>query len=161
MIKLFKVKERQRELAENANGKYRLNRTRIKLAHSAFPNSKDDLMNFEVTIRPDEGYYLGGTFVFSFQISSIYPHEAPKIALSAKEIDVAEWKGDILAVGVTEKDMTKDDSKSQWFLEFQVMVPKESASLALGSLLQTHTLFAILARRLQLLQRMLKLVMLA
>ncbi|KAJ6721389.1 LEUCINE AMINOPEPTIDASE-RELATED [Salix viminalis] len=34
-----------------------------------------------------------------------------KIALSAKEIDVAEWKGDILAVGVTHKDMTKDDSK--------------------------------------------------
>ena len=24
---------------------------------------------------------------------------------------MAEWKGDILAVGVTEKDMTKDDSK--------------------------------------------------
>lgn len=23
----------------------------------AFPNGKDDLMNFEVTIRPDEGYY--------------------------------------------------------------------------------------------------------
>ncbi|KAF9662745.1 hypothetical protein SADUNF_Sadunf18G0086200 [Salix dunnii] len=37
--------------------------------------------------------------------------DVPKIALSAKEIDVAEWKGDILAVGVTEKDMTKDDSK--------------------------------------------------
>ncbi|KAG6739848.1 hypothetical protein POTOM_057463 [Populus tomentosa] len=37
--------------------------------------------------------------------------DAPKIAFSAKEIDVAEWKGDILAVGVTEKDMTKDDSK--------------------------------------------------
>ncbi|KAG5241637.1 leucine aminopeptidase family protein [Salix suchowensis] len=33
------------------------------------------------------------------------------IALSAKEIDVAEWKGDILVVGVTQKDMTKDDSK--------------------------------------------------
>ena len=24
---------------------------------------------------------------------------------------MAEWKGDILAVGVTEKDMTKDDSR--------------------------------------------------
>ncbi|KAJ6670040.1 LEUCINE AMINOPEPTIDASE-RELATED, partial [Salix viminalis] len=33
------------------------------------------------------------------------------IALSAKEIDVAEWKGDILAVGVTRKDMTKDDEQ--------------------------------------------------
>ncbi|KFK29676.1 hypothetical protein AALP_AA7G164200 [Arabis alpina] len=36
----------------------------------------------------------------------------PKISFAAKEIDVTEWKGDILAVGVTEKDMVKDvDSK--------------------------------------------------
>lgn len=34
-----------------------------------------------------------------------------KISFAAKEIDVLEWKGDILAVGVTEKDMAKDDSK--------------------------------------------------
>ncbi|CAH8274763.1 unnamed protein product [Arabidopsis lyrata] len=32
----------------------------------------------------------------------------PKISFSGKEIDVTEWKGDILAVGVMEKDMTKD-----------------------------------------------------
>lgn len=24
----------------------------------SFPNGKDDLMNFEISIRPDEGYYL-------------------------------------------------------------------------------------------------------
>ncbi|XP_002529380.2 leucine aminopeptidase 1 isoform X1 [Ricinus communis] len=36
--------------------------------------------------------------------------DVPKISFSAKEIDVVEWKGDILAVGVTEKDMTKDKS---------------------------------------------------
>ncbi|CAK7355661.1 unnamed protein product [Dovyalis caffra] len=34
-----------------------------------------------------------------------------QISFSAKEIDVAEWKGDIIAVGVTEKDMAKDGSK--------------------------------------------------
>ncbi|KAF8407266.1 hypothetical protein HHK36_006393 [Tetracentron sinense] len=34
----------------------------------------------------------------------------PKIEFSAKEMDVLEWKGDILAVGVTEKDMAKDES---------------------------------------------------
>ncbi|KAL9249839.1 Leucine aminopeptidase 1-like protein [Drosera capensis] len=33
-----------------------------------------------------------------------------KISLSVKDVDVAEWKGDLLAVGVTEKDLTKDDS---------------------------------------------------
>ncbi|KAL5698949.1 Leucyl aminopeptidase yscIV [Ranunculus cassubicifolius] len=38
--------------------------------------------------------------------------DSPKIAFTAKEIDLLEWKGDILAVGVTEKDMAKDqDSK--------------------------------------------------
>ncbi|PON41909.1 Peptidase M17, leucine aminopeptidase/peptidase B [Parasponia andersonii] len=36
--------------------------------------------------------------------------EPPKISFAAKEIDVTEWKGDILAVGVTEKDLTKDES---------------------------------------------------
>ncbi|KAL5840031.1 hypothetical protein ACOSQ3_012696 [Xanthoceras sorbifolium] len=33
-----------------------------------------------------------------------------KISFAAKEIEVVEWKGDILAVGVTEKDMAKDEN---------------------------------------------------
>ncbi|XP_076885070.1 neutral leucine aminopeptidase, chloroplastic-like [Bidens hawaiensis] len=38
----------------------------------------------------------------------------PKISFAAKETDLLQWKGDILAVGVTEKDMTKDkNSKFQ------------------------------------------------
>ncbi|XP_010525807.1 PREDICTED: leucine aminopeptidase 1 [Tarenaya hassleriana] len=41
------------------------------------------------------------------QPSSIDP---PKISFSAKDVDMTEWKGDILAVGVTEKDMKKDDN---------------------------------------------------
>ncbi|CAI8611369.1 unnamed protein product [Vicia faba] len=39
--------------------------------------------------------------------------ETPKISFSATDIDVTEWKGDILAVGVTEKDLTRD-SKSKF-----------------------------------------------
>ncbi|KAG1326568.1 Leucine aminopeptidase 2, chloroplastic [Cocos nucifera] len=40
------------------------------------------------------------------------PVEIPQISFSAKEIDFAEWKGDILVVAVSEKDMSKDlDSK--------------------------------------------------
>ncbi|KAG8367591.1 hypothetical protein BUALT_Bualt16G0088200 [Buddleja alternifolia] len=35
--------------------------------------------------------------------------DPPKISFAAKEIDLVEWKGDILAVGVTEKDMAKDE----------------------------------------------------
>ncbi|XP_048336371.1 NEDD8-conjugating enzyme Ubc12 isoform X2 [Ziziphus jujuba] len=99
MIKLFKVKEKQKELAENANGKtpakkqsageLRLHKdiSELNLPKTciiSFPNGKDDLMNFEVTIRPDEGYYLGGTFLFSFQVPSIYPHEAPKVKCKTK-----------------------------------------------------------------------------
>ncbi|KAL6537988.1 CAAX prenyl protease [Orobanche gracilis] len=99
VIKLFKVKEKQREAAENANGKppgkkqsageLRLHKDISELnlpktCSIAFPNGKDDLMNFEVTIRPADGYYLGGTFVFSFNTSPIYPHEAPKVKCKTK-----------------------------------------------------------------------------
>ncbi|CAN1814238.1 NEDD8-conjugating enzyme Ubc12 [Linum perenne] len=83
MIRLFKVKEQQREQAENANGgipvkkqsagELRLHKdiSELNLPKSCaitFPNGKDDLMNFEVSIRPDEGYYAGGTFLFTFQV---------------------------------------------------------------------------------------------
>ncbi|KAF8409912.1 hypothetical protein HHK36_002431 [Tetracentron sinense] len=98
MIKLFKVKEKQREIAENANGapvkKQSAGELRLhkdiselnlpKTCTISFPSGKDDLMNFEVTIRPDEGYYLGGIFLFSFQVSPVYPHEAPKVKCKTK-----------------------------------------------------------------------------
>ncbi|KAL8112751.1 hypothetical protein AgCh_020166 [Apium graveolens] len=72
MIRLLKVKEKQREAAENSNGKppvkkqsageLRLHKDINELnlprtCRMSFPNGKNDLMNFEVTIRPDEGYY--------------------------------------------------------------------------------------------------------
>ncbi|KAK3018587.1 hypothetical protein RJ639_002822 [Escallonia herrerae] len=36
--------------------------------------------------------------------------ETPKICFAAKEVDLVEWKGDILAVGVMEKDLAKDEN---------------------------------------------------
>ncbi|RWS17651.1 NEDD8-conjugating enzyme Ubc12-like protein [Dinothrombium tinctorium] len=39
----------------------------------------DDLLNFKLIISPDEGFYKGGKFVFSFKVSSNYPHEPPKV----------------------------------------------------------------------------------
>ncbi|KAL3629603.1 Leucine aminopeptidase 2, chloroplastic [Castilleja foliolosa] len=36
--------------------------------------------------------------------------DSPKISFSAKDIDLISWKGDILAVGVTENDMAKDEN---------------------------------------------------
>ena len=38
----------------------------------------------------------------------VSPNAAFQISFSAKDFDFGEWKGDILAVGVTEKDMAKD-----------------------------------------------------
>jgi len=43
-----------------------------------FPDPAD-LLNFTLTITPDEGMYKGGAFVFSFIINMNYPHEPPKV----------------------------------------------------------------------------------
>ncbi|GMH16245.1 hypothetical protein Nepgr_018086 [Nepenthes gracilis] len=97
MIKLFKVKEKQ--LSDNANGKAAIKKqtagelrlqkdiSELNLPKSCkilFPNGKDDLMNFEVTVHPDEGYYLGGTFSFSFQVPCAYPYEPPRVKCKTK-----------------------------------------------------------------------------
>ncbi|KAG7579631.1 Ubiquitin-conjugating enzyme E2 [Arabidopsis thaliana x Arabidopsis arenosa] len=101
MIGLFKVKEKQREESQNTNrrgastvkkqsaGELRLHKdiSELNLPKSckiSFPNGKNDLMNFEVTIKPDEGYYMNGKFVFTFQVSNVYPHEAPKVKCKTK-----------------------------------------------------------------------------
>ncbi|XP_019182790.1 PREDICTED: NEDD8-conjugating enzyme Ubc12-like [Ipomoea nil] len=98
MIKLFKVKQQQKA-NENASGNGPVNRqsagelrlrkdiTELNLPKSctiAFPNGSDNLMNFEITIKPDDGYYQGGKFLFSFQVSPIYPHEPPKVKCKTK-----------------------------------------------------------------------------
>ncbi|XP_011031473.1 PREDICTED: probable NEDD8-conjugating enzyme Ubc12-like [Populus euphratica] len=98
MIKLFKVKEKHREtqsadgkppVKKQSSGELRLQKdiTELNLPKScciSFPDGKDSLMNFEVTIKPDEGYYKGGKFVFSFQVSPHYPHDAPKVKCKTK-----------------------------------------------------------------------------
>lgn len=43
-----------------------------------FPDP-DDLMNFNVSISPDEGLYFGGKFNFTFAMKSGYPHDPPKV----------------------------------------------------------------------------------
>ena len=99
MIRLFKIKDQKREDAANADGRgavkkqsageLRLHKdiSELNLPHTteiSFPNGKDDLMNFEITICPDEGYYTGGTFKFTFQVSPSYPHEPPKVKCKTK-----------------------------------------------------------------------------
>lgn len=43
-----------------------------------FPNP-DDILNFTLTIEPDEGMYKNGSFVFTFVVSPNYPHDPPKV----------------------------------------------------------------------------------
>ncbi|GJE99648.1 ubiquitin-conjugating enzyme [Phanerochaete sordida] len=50
---------------------------------TVFPDPAD-LLNFTLTITPDEGMYKGGCFNFSFQINNNYPHEPPKVKCTQK-----------------------------------------------------------------------------
>ena len=43
-----------------------------------FPNP-DDIMNFSLSIDPDEGMYKGGNFRFNFAINQNFPHDPPKV----------------------------------------------------------------------------------
>ncbi|CAI9293517.1 unnamed protein product [Lactuca saligna] len=60
--------------------------------------------------------------------------EAPKISLATKDIDLVDWKGDILAVGVTEKDMIKDENS-----KFQNLLLKKLDSQLDGLLSEVST----------------------
>jgi len=48
-----------------------------------FPDP-DDILNFIVTITPDEGLYKGGSFSFTFAIGQGFPHEPPKVKCQQK-----------------------------------------------------------------------------
>ncbi len=48
-----------------------------------FPTD-DDIMNFTLTIEPDEGMYKGGSFRFSFAINQNFPHDPPKVKCTQK-----------------------------------------------------------------------------
>jgi ubiquitin-conjugating enzyme E2 M len=48
-----------------------------------FPNP-DDILNFKLTIDPDEGMYKGGRFYFDFKINQNFPHDPPKVKCTQK-----------------------------------------------------------------------------
>lgn len=43
-----------------------------------FPEPSN-LLNFNVTVTPDSGYWKGAKYMFSFVIPDMYPHVAPKV----------------------------------------------------------------------------------
>lgn len=48
-----------------------------------FPDP-DDILNFVLEIKPDEGMYQGGCYTFTFAMSASYPHEPPKVRCQQK-----------------------------------------------------------------------------
>jgi ubiquitin-protein ligase len=44
----------------------------------------DDILNFTLTIEPDEGMYKSGKFVFDFKINQNFPHDPPKVKCTQK-----------------------------------------------------------------------------
>ena len=50
---------------------------------TSFPDP-NDILNFTLTIEPDEGMYKGGTFHFSFAINQNFPHDPPKVKCTQK-----------------------------------------------------------------------------
>eukprot|EP00127_Corallochytrium_limacisporum_P003712 Clim_evm44s152 gene=Clim_evmTU44s152 len=93
MIKLFQLKEEKKQAEANGGKKTAAGELRVQKDISDlnlpstckldFPDS-NDLMNFVLTIKPDEGFYKGGTFTFTFKVSTQYPHEAPKVKCEQK-----------------------------------------------------------------------------
>ncbi|XP_057550919.1 leucine aminopeptidase 1-like [Amaranthus tricolor] len=60
--------------------------------------------------------------------------DLPQVSFAVKDIDAAEWKGDLLAVGVTEKDMSKDEN-----LKFENSILKRLDSQLGGLLAEAST----------------------
>ncbi|KAI8910368.1 ubiquitin-conjugating enzyme/RWD-like protein, partial [Gorgonomyces haynaldii] len=49
-----------------------------KTMQMEFPDP-NDVFHFKLYITPDEGFYKGGKFEFTFKVGSNYPHEPPKV----------------------------------------------------------------------------------
>ena len=54
-----------------------------KTMRTSFPDP-NDILNFTLTIEPDEGMYKGGSFHFNFTINQNFPHEPPKVKCTQK-----------------------------------------------------------------------------
>eukprot|EP01135_Chromosphaera_perkinsii_P010025 Nk52_evm60s1992 gene=Nk52_evmTU60s1992 len=99
MIKLFSLKQQKKEAGELGNDKggsaKKTSAAQIRIQKDIndlnlpstctmdFPNP-DDLLNFSLSISPDEGFYKGGTFTFQFKVGLQYPHDPPKVKCQEK-----------------------------------------------------------------------------
>ncbi|KAJ8588398.1 hypothetical protein M405DRAFT_793148 [Rhizopogon salebrosus TDB-379] len=87
MIKIWSMKKNEDAAAKRrpktsaAQIRVQKDLTELDLPPTMKTNFPDpsDLLNFTLTITPDEGMYKGGAFDFSFNINTNYPHEPPKV----------------------------------------------------------------------------------
>ncbi|OJA19550.1 proteasome-mediated degradation [Rhizopogon vesiculosus] len=87
MIKIWSMKKNEDAAAKRrpktsaAQIRVQKDLTELDLPPTMKTNFPDpsDLLNFTLTITPDEGMYMGGAFTFSFTINTNYPHEPPKV----------------------------------------------------------------------------------
>lgn len=99
MLKIWSMKkdEQDRESAENASGTRKKKVTAAQLRvqkdladlslgstmKTTFPDP-DDILNFILSIEPDEGMYKGGHFTFTFAVNQNFPHDPPKVKCQQK-----------------------------------------------------------------------------
>ncbi|KAL6904886.1 ubiquitin-conjugating enzyme/RWD-like protein [Trichoderma evansii] len=97
MLNIWSMKKKQKE-AENAEGqaaggkrkKVTAAQLRVQKELSLgatmrtdFPDP-DNILNFILSIEPDEGMYRGARFTFDFAINQNFPHEPPKVRCMEK-----------------------------------------------------------------------------
>ena len=68
----------------------------VRRCDMEFPDP-DDIMNFSVTLKPDEGFWKGGKFTFKFEIPADYPHSPPKTVSVGRGLGCARCPGPALA----------------------------------------------------------------
>lgn len=91
MLKLLSVKERQQIAMPNkqSSGELRVQKELTELSLPSnisihFPEGNNKIMHFEVTIKPEEGLYRNGQFIFKINIPDTYPYDAPKVLCTTK-----------------------------------------------------------------------------
>ncbi|KAB2580170.1 NEDD8-conjugating enzyme UBC12 [Lasiodiplodia hormozganensis] len=97
MLKIWSMKQKQQQEENAAAGQKKKKVTAAQLRvqkdlselslgstmKTEFPNP-DDILNFVLTIEPDEGMYKGGRFNFNFAINQNFPHDPPKVKCTQK-----------------------------------------------------------------------------
>ncbi|KAL8833383.1 MAG: hypothetical protein Q9170_004293 [Blastenia crenularia] len=98
MLKIWSMKQQQQQAANAEGGgqkKKKVTAAQLRVQKdlselslgstmkTKFPNP-DDILNFTLTIEPDEGMYKGGAFHFSFAINQNFPHDPPKVKCTQK-----------------------------------------------------------------------------